>query len=511
MMKHYIIYLLLLSSCASIQSLEGGLKDETAPKIISSTPDSAQLFVTNNKISIQLDEYVRLQNINNLLLISPSQKTPPTATVKGKTVIINLNDSLLPNTTYTIDINGSIIDNNEGNPLNKKLIFSTGSYIDSLTHSGTIVIKQTNKPCNNCNIYLYTTNTDSTILLTKPDYIARTNEAGHYLFTNLPLANFTLIAIQDENKNTLLDAKELVSMYLPINIDDTVKQLEDTTYIFPYLPSERIKPSILKASSPGLIKISFKNQLNEPILFKVNDVPINPIVNTQNDTFTLLYTPNSDTSIVSIYYLSDTIILNHIESSIKKEPLILIDKLDSKYIKLSTNQRIIKLNPTKAIILQDTIKTTVDSIVNVNNIITIYGKFNKLKNTLIILDSSFVTTISNTISLPDSLHIQKINESDPKLTLNIKALSGKQQIIEIIQKEQVKEIIKITSDTIINVNHLPSGNYNIRVIVDNNANGIWDTGDPIRGINPESIYILAPFELRNNWDKELLINNIQAY
>ena len=510
MIKHYIIYLLLLSSCASIQSLEGGLKDEIAPKIISSTPDSAQLFVINNKISIQLDEYVRLQNLNNLLLISPSQKTPPTATVKGKTVNININDSLLPNTTYTIDINGSIIDNNEGNPLNEKLIFSTGSYIDSLTHSGVIIEKQTNKPCNNCNIYLYTTTTDSTILLTKPDYIARTNEAGHYLFTNLPPARFTLIAIQDENKNTLLDAKELVSMYLPITID-TVTQIKDTTYTFPYLPYERIKPSILKTSSPGLINLSFKNQIKEPILFKVNDIPINPIVNTQNDTFTLLYTPISDTSIISIYHLSDTINLNYIEKSIDREPRILIDKLDATYIKLSTNQRIIKLDTTKALVLQDTIKTIVDSIATVNNTITIYGRFDNLKNTLIILDSSFVTTISNTISLPDSLHLQKRNESDPKLTLNIKALTDRLQIIEIIQKEQVKEIIKIKSDTLININHLPSGIYNIRVIVDNNANGIWDTGDPIRGTDPEPIYILAPFELRNNWDKELLINNIQAY
>jgi uncharacterized protein (DUF2141 family) len=510
MIKHYIIYLLLLSSCASIQSLEGGLKDEIPPKIMSSTPDSAKLFVTNNKISIQLDEYVRLQNINNLLLISPSQKTPPTATIKGKNVNIQLNDSLLPNTTYTININGSIVDYNEGNPLNEKLIFSTGGYIDSLTHSGVIVEKQTNKPCNNCNIYLYTTTTDSTILFNKPDYIARTNEVGQYLFTNLPPAHFTLIAIQDENKNTLLDAKEHVSMYHPINID-TIPQITDTTYIFPYLPYERIKPSILKISSPGLIKLAFKNQIKDQILFIINNVPIDPIVNNQNDTFTLLYTPISDTSRVSIYYLSDTIILNQIEISINKEPRILIDELDATYIKLSTNQRITKLDPSKALVLQDSIKTTVDSIANVDNTITIYGKFDNLKNTLIILDSNFVTTISNTISLPDSLHLQKSNESDPKLTLSIKAITDTLQIIEIIQKEQVKKIFKIKSDTIININYLPSGIYNIRVTVDINANGTWDTGDPIRGTRPEPVFILTPFELRNNWDKELLINNIQAY
>src|SRR6056300_1100853 len=103
-------FLLLLFGCASIQSLEGGAKDETPPQLVKSLPDSAQINYTYTTISLQFHEYVKLQDVNKLLIISPSQKNNPKITLKGKKVDIELQDTLLTNTTYTIAFNGSIVD-----------------------------------------------------------------------------------------------------------------------------------------------------------------------------------------------------------------------------------------------------------------------------------------------------------------------------------------------------------------------------------------------------------------
>ena len=112
-MKYILPIILLLFSCASVQQLDGGDKDITPPQVQSVFPDSASLNVKSKIISFTFDEYISTTKTNELLIISPSQKINPTIESKGKKLIITLNDSLLPNTTYTIQFNRSVIDINE--------------------------------------------------------------------------------------------------------------------------------------------------------------------------------------------------------------------------------------------------------------------------------------------------------------------------------------------------------------------------------------------------------------
>ena len=200
-MKYVYLLILLLYGCASVQVLDGGIKDVTPPIVLKVIPDSASTNITTSIFTFTFDEYIKTNKLNDLLIISPSQRLNPSVTIKGKKVTIKLLDSLLDNTTYTFQFNGSIADINETNPLTDyRYIFTTGDIIDTLKHSGVVKNITTNELCNNCNVHLYKQLDDSLILKSKPDYLVKTNEAGKFSFTNLPNSTFNQIVLKDKNK-----------------------------------------------------------------------------------------------------------------------------------------------------------------------------------------------------------------------------------------------------------------------------------------------------------------------
>ena len=120
-------------SCASVGRIEGGPIDEAPPHFIASTPDPGALNNTKKKISILFDEYIKLEKANEKVVISPPQVQQPEIKANGKRVVVELQDSLKSNTTYTIDFADAIQDNNEGNVLpDFSFTFSTGTVIDSM-------------------------------------------------------------------------------------------------------------------------------------------------------------------------------------------------------------------------------------------------------------------------------------------------------------------------------------------------------------------------------------------
>ena len=135
--RNFAIYtiLLLIAACASIGSPDGGPYDETAPVLLTSTPQLNSLNVKENKIILEFDEFIRLQNAYEKIVVSPPQIQQPEIKVNGKRIIVQLLDTLKPSTTYTIDFNDAIVDNNEGNPLES---FSTRRPASSMTSRRTV-------------------------------------------------------------------------------------------------------------------------------------------------------------------------------------------------------------------------------------------------------------------------------------------------------------------------------------------------------------------------------------
>ncbi len=119
-------------SCARMGQPDGGWYDDDPPKVIGSNPADQSVGVKSKKITIYFDEFIKLEDATNKVIVSPPQLEVPEIKGAGKKIIVELEDTLKENTTYTIDFSDAISDNNEGNPMgNYTYSFSTGEQIDT--------------------------------------------------------------------------------------------------------------------------------------------------------------------------------------------------------------------------------------------------------------------------------------------------------------------------------------------------------------------------------------------
>ena len=189
---------LLISSCARMGSPDGGWFDDKPPRIIGSTPLDRSTNVTAQKITILFDEYIKIEDATNKVIVSPPQLEMPEIKSAGKKIIVELKDSLKPNTTYTIDFSDAITDNNEGNPLgNYTYTFSTGEQIDTFEVSGTVLNAKDLEPVKGLMVGLYDDLSDS-VFKTKPlQRVSRTDSRGHFVIKGVAPGTYRAYALQD--------------------------------------------------------------------------------------------------------------------------------------------------------------------------------------------------------------------------------------------------------------------------------------------------------------------------
>jgi hypothetical protein len=234
--KYLLLILLTIAiGCAKRGSITGGLKDTIAPTLEMSNPKNFSTQFNGKTIKLTFDEYVKLKDVNKQLVISPPMKTPPviTPTVASKYFTISIKDTLQPNTTYSLNFGQSIQDNNESNPLSQfKYVFSTGSYIDSLSLGGKIKDAYTKKTDNFVSIMLYEVNdtfTDSIIYKQPPRYITNTLDSlTVWKLENLKAGKYLLIALKDNNNNKYDPKSDKIGFqkqYITIP-NDTIYELE---------------------------------------------------------------------------------------------------------------------------------------------------------------------------------------------------------------------------------------------------------------------------------------------
>jgi hypothetical protein len=209
----FIVFSLLLTitGCAKRGTISGGLKDTIAPKIIGSSPENYKTNFTGKEIKIVFNELIKVKDITKQLIISPPMKTAPIIVPQGsasKFISINIKDTLQENTTYSFNFGQSITDNNEGNPYSQfKYVFSTGSYIDSLTVVGKIKDAYNQKPDNFVSVMLYDAQTfkDSTVYKETPLYVTNTLDSLKvFALENLKEGSYYVVAMKDKNGNNKL-------------------------------------------------------------------------------------------------------------------------------------------------------------------------------------------------------------------------------------------------------------------------------------------------------------------
>ena len=153
--------------------------DELPPVYVRSNPAMGQLNVKGNKITVEFDENIALDDAMNKIVVSPAQRTTPAISSNAKRVTVELRDTLLPNTTYTIDFADAVKDLNEGNVLDGlALDFATGDTIDTLRISGMVFEAQTLEPAQGMLVGVYSNLEDSAIHTLPMDRITKTNQTG---------------------------------------------------------------------------------------------------------------------------------------------------------------------------------------------------------------------------------------------------------------------------------------------------------------------------------------------
>ena len=179
-------------------SPDGGWYDDDPPKVVSSTPADQSVNVTTKKISILFNEYIKLEDATNKVIVSPPQLEVPEIKASGKKVLVELQDSLKPNTTYTIDFSDAISDNNEGNPMGSfTYSFSTGDKIDTLEVSGYVLDASNLEPVKGISVGLYDDLADSAFK-TKPMLrVSRTDGRGHFVIKGIAPGTYRAYALQD--------------------------------------------------------------------------------------------------------------------------------------------------------------------------------------------------------------------------------------------------------------------------------------------------------------------------
>lgn len=197
-----IIAAAVMYSCANIGNPSGGPIDKTPPIFMRSNPTPNAVNVKDRKIEIFFDEIVTLKDPSTKIIVSPAQTEMPRMSALGRKVTVELVDSLLPNTTYTIDFSNSIQDNNEGNAIdNFAFAFSTGSVIDSMRVSGYVLDSRTLEPMQSVVVGLQSNLADSAFHKEKLQRVALTNDRGQFTIRNVSPGSYHIFALKDLDRD----------------------------------------------------------------------------------------------------------------------------------------------------------------------------------------------------------------------------------------------------------------------------------------------------------------------
>lgn len=586
----------IVYSCASTGSPDGGPYDEDPPKFVRSTPRPFSVNSKGKKISIEFDEFIKLEKAAEKVVVSPPQLEQPDIKASGRKVLVNLVDSLKQNTTYTIDFSDAIVDNNEGNPLgNYAFTFSTGEVIDTMEVSGTVLGAADLEPVKNIQVGLHSDLSDSAFLKKPFDRVSRTDSRGRFSIRGIAPGTYRIYALMDGNQNYLYDSKtELLafsdslvipSMEAAMRQDtiwqdsltiDTIKSVGYTRF----LPDNLILRAFKAENDRQYLTHSERDKENHFVLTfnaKADTLPTLKGLNfDEKDAFVIESTMRNDSI---CYWIKDSLVYQMDTLEIQMDYLAtdtlncLVPRTDTLFIanKLTREQREklakkaaeekekerkkkerkgekIVPEPTKFLAMNVDAPAAFDINRNiylafdepVSSIDTAAIRMEVKKDSLwenipfllvadsvipwryevlaewepgqeyqFSVDSMAVKGLYglHTDKMKQTFKVKKIDEYGT-LLLNISG-AGTKGIVELLDASgKVLRRQQVTPEGTADFYYLaPGTKYYIRMFVDRNGNGLWDTGNYDKHLQPEEVYYFpkvwemkANFDFEENWD-----------
>ncbi len=435
--------------CAQIGAPTGGPRDSIPPRLVSASPKPGSTGFTGNKIVLNFNEYVNLEEVQANVLVSPLPKTNPQIDFKLKTVTVKLKDSLIPNTTYAINFGDAIRDNNENNPLkNFTYVFSTGNHIDSLRFSGKVIMAETGKSDSTLIAMLYRNTVDSAVKKTKPDYIAKLNGTGGFTFINLSPGIYAVYALKDGDGGKTYNSKAELFAFADQNITVT-------------------------DNSPQIVLYAYAEEKENKNL---------PIVSVKL----------SGTDKKLRYSLSIAAQNQDLEDDLEINFMRPLKNYDSNKIRLTdTNYAAI---PSARLRLDSTHKTILLSAAWKEA--TAYR--------LIVGLVAAADSAGNSIAKTDTIKFYSKKEEDyGTLVLRFSNIDlNKNPVLQFVSGELLKASYPLTAMEWKKKLFKP-GEYELRILYDENKNGKWDPGSFTKKRQPEKVIPLTQkINIKANWDNE---------
>lgn len=286
------VIIFILYACASTGTPDGGPYDETPPKFVRSTPEPNAINNQRKKISIEFDEFIKIENAAEKVIISPPQSEAPEVKASGKRVLVEFFDSLKANTTYTIDFGDAIVDNNEGNPMGDfAYAFSTGDRIDTMQVSGTVLNAQDLEPIKGIQVGLHKNLNDTAFTCLPFDRISRTDSRGRFTIKGIAPGKYRIYALKDGNQNYLFDSKTEIIAYSDSLIVPSMEPAsrQDTTWnAFDTLKIDTIiKVNYTRFMPDDIVLMAFKEENTIQYLSKSEREQLN--------RFSLYFSAKADT------------------------------------------------------------------------------------------------------------------------------------------------------------------------------------------------------------------------
>jgi hypothetical protein len=459
-----IIGIFIISSgtgCASIVPPTGGPRDSLPPVIVKLEPrDSGRLF-NEKKFVITFNEFVQVDEPQKNLIVSPMPKVNPVITIKLRSVIVSIKDTLEPNTTYSFDFGNSIKDLNEGNIFrNFRYVFSTGTTIDTLGLGGRVLVAETGKADSTLVVMLHKNLDDSAVVKEKPRYVARVDTAGYFRFRNIAPGTYRLYGLKDESGQRRFLSKEQLFAFADSTVDPASGKSDYMMYAF---LEKDTGGSKMPTSLPEIPqkKRPVKSRGEDRLKFQTNlsGAALDLLENFQFD-----FTPEPLRKFDS----------SHVQFTDEN-----YKPLTGYHFKMDTSQKKVEL-------VYPWVENT---------------KYN------VIIDTAFAEdTLGRHILKTDTIFIQtKRNAEYGAVRLRFLGLQMRDNpVLLFVQGDDIKFKYVFKNNTFTAPLFRP-GEYELRIVSDRNKNGEWDTGQFFKEHRqPERVLrITRKVNVKANWDNEI--------
>jgi len=542
-------------SCANTTAApSGGPKDTIPPVLINIEPADRTLNMplADVEISLTYNEYTVVKDASGIYL-SPPTKHAPTAKVKGKSILVTLKDTLAPNTTYTIDFNNALADNNEGNMAPRfTYVFSTGETIDSMYLTGTVLDCEKLTPVANVLVALYDDLSDSACMVSLPAAATRTDEWGFFVIRNIKPQPYQIYAYTDADKDNLyLQGEDYIAfhdtLFTPelivrdsiyelgsFDMKDTVacqsRKSQMSLLLFKETASRQfIKNKGRTDNKRGFIKFNAHNTvLNSFQVFGVDSTAVTMNFTPERDSMDFWVDtpyPLPDSLLLTVEYMKTDSLGNLVMTTediavsmtdeakkaladkAKSDTLINIaydfknENIEQDGITLRFPDPVAVIDTSSILFIATNPKNQNDTIsfvfekdtsrFEVYNMQSTQKYQTGYKYQVIIPDSTFLD-IYGRRNEKKTIDIQLPNtDKTGSVTLNVTGVADTRYIIELVSGDKKRVFRKFTvdKDTQLYFPYLTAGEYSFRITEDRNGNGIFDSGNLFDRRQPERVIL----------------------